>query len=179
MAVSIFPTGVSGQEENQELVQIRGQFEKEIEFVARPIRDRYLSRLETLKRALGSRGDARGSAAVQDEIDRIREIITGQQVVSKFAGTWKVTYNVGTVRHYAITSDGQVTQDEHDGKPPKTAKLTMKGNDVLLDLQEGWIERLRIKGKTLSVENYNPKTLYPASQANALGVGTLVAGRKE
>ena len=178
VAFAILQTGALGQTENPELAAARAVYEKEVEFSARPIRDRYLSRLDTLKRALGARGDARGAAAVQDEIDRIREVTVGQGSVAKFAGAWKVAYSVGTVRNYVITSDGQVTQDEHDGKPPKTTKLVTKGSDVLLDLQEGWIERLRITGKVLTVEHFNPKTLYPAGQPNAKGTGTLVA-RKE
>lgn len=177
VTIAVFSIGAVGQEENQELAQARAQFDKEVEFSTRPIRDRYLSRIESLKRTLGARGDARGAAAVQDEIDRIRETITGQQAFSKFAGTWKVTYNVGTVRNYAITADGQVTQDEHDGKPPKTTKLIVKGGDVLLDLQEGWIERLRINGKILAIDHFNPKTLYPAGQPNARGTGALVSAR--
>ena len=177
-AIALAPSGARSQTENQDLAQARAVYEKEVEFSTRPIRDRYLSRLDTIKRTLGARGDARGAAAVQDEIDRIREITTGQTSVAKFAGAWKVAYSVGTVRNYVITSDGQVTQDDHDGKPPKTTKLLVKGNDVLIDLQEGWIERLRINGKVLAVEHYNPKALYPAGQPNAKGTGTLVT-RKE
>ena len=179
IAVAVLSIGARGQEENPELAQARAQFDKEVEFSTRPIRDRYLSRIETLKRTLGARGDARGAAAVQDEIDRIRETITGQQALSKFAGTWKVTYSVGTVRNYVITAEGQVTQDEHAGKPPKTTKLFVKGSDVLLDLQEGWIERVRINGKILAIDHFNPKTLYPAGQPNARGTGALVSAHKE
>ena len=50
----------AAEDENAELAQARTLFEKEVEFSTRPIRDRYLSRLESLKRSLGSRGDARG-----------------------------------------------------------------------------------------------------------------------
>jgi hypothetical protein len=168
-----------GEEEPAELVQARTLYERDVDFVARPIRDRYISRLDSLKRSLGARGDARGAVAVQDEIDRVREATASQQALSKFAGSWKVTYSVGTVRHYVITADGQVTQDEHDGKPAKTTKLIVKGSDVLLDLQEGWVERLKINGKTLVVEHFNPKTIYPAGQPNARGTGALFSARKE
>ena len=168
-----------GQEENADLVQARAQFEREIDFSARPIRDRYVSRLESLKRTLGGRGDARGAAAVQDEIDRVHAMTLAQGAVAKFAGMWKVTYTVGTVRTYAISPDGVVVHNDNDGKPPKTARLIMKGSDVLLDLQEGWIERLRVTGKTLTVDHFNPKALYPAGQPNAKGTGTLVTAHKE
>ena len=168
-----------GQEENADLVQSRTQFEREIDFSARPIRDRYMSRLESLKRTLGGRGDARGAASVQDEIDRVHAMTLAQGAMSKFAGTWKVTYNVGSVRTYAISPEGVVTHNENNGKPPQTVRLIVKGNDVLLDLQQGWIERLRVTGKTLNVDHFNPKTLYPVSQPNAKGTGTLVTAHKE
>lgn len=173
-------SGVSrSADEPSELAQARAVYERDVDFATRPIRDRYISRLDSLKKALGARGDARAAIAVQEEIDRIRDTNASQQVLSKFAGNWKVTYSVGTIRNYAITADGQVTQDEQDGKPPKTTKLTVKGNDVLLDLQEGWIERLKVNGKTLAVEHFNPKSLYPAGQPNARGTGSLVSTRKE
>ena len=176
LTIALLCCRAGSEEENPELDLARTAFEKEMEFSTRPIRDRYVSRLETLKRTLGSRGDARGAAAVQDEIDRVRNATPAQGSVAKFVGKWKVSYNVGSVRTYAISADGQVTQDEHDGTPPKTGKLIVKGNDVLLDLNQAWIERLRVNGKTLTVDHFNPKALYPAGQPNAKGTGTLQAG---
>lgn len=173
VAVAVCLSGaISGQEENQELAQARALFEKDIEFASKPIRDRYISRLESLKRSLGARGDARGAAAVQDEIDRIREAVPAQQSFAKFAGTWTVKYNNGAIHHYVITADGQVTHDDNDTNPPKKAKLVIKGNDVMLDINDLWIERLAIKGGKLLVENFSPKTLYPTGRANSLGTGS-------
>ena len=186
VSATLFPIAIAlrlsvgcilAQEDPADLVQARTVYQRDVEFATRPIRDRYVAKLETLKRSLGSRGEAKAAAAVQDEIDRVREITTGQTAIAKFAGTWKVAYSVGTTRNYVITADGQVTLDDHDGKPPKTTKLIVKGNDVLLDLQDGWIERLRISGKTLAIDHFNPKGLYPAGQPNAKGTGTLAGAR--
>ena len=168
-----------GQEENADLVQARAQFEREVDFSARPIRDRYVSRLESLKRTLGGRGDARGAAAVQDEIDRVRDLTLAQGVLSKFAGTWKVAYTNGTVRIYAISADGRVNCAEVNASGPQKPKLYVKGNDVLLEIGDGNLERLSIKGKTLLVEHFNPKALYLAGPPNAKGTGTLVTAHKE
>jgi hypothetical protein len=180
MAAAIFLSGaVSGQEENAELTQARVLYEKDVEFATKPIRDRYASRLESLKRSLGARGDARGAAAVQDEIDRIREMSAGQQAFSKVAGTWKVTYSTGNVRIYTITPEGVAVQKDYEGRGPRTTKLVVKGGDVLLDFDDNILERLHVKARALVVEHYNPKTLYPAGQPNAQGTGALVAGRKE
>ena len=173
MAVALFSSGaVSAQEENPELTQARMLYEKDVEFATKPIRDRYFSRLESLKRTLGARGDARGAVAVQDEIDRIREAVPAQQSFAKFAGNWTVRYNNGAIHHYIIAADGQVAYDELTGTPPKKAKLVIKGTDVMLDITDAWIERVTIKAGKLMVEQFAPKTLYPASKANSWGTGT-------
>src|SRR5687768_17097425 len=82
---------IGAEEEPNELAQARSLFQKEMEFITRPVRDRYLSKLETLKRTLGSRGDARGAVAVQDEIDRTR-LAQGDISTVRFAGRWLITY---------------------------------------------------------------------------------------
>ena len=71
-AVLASACGVSrGQDDPPDLAQARALYQKDVEFATRPIRDRYLSRLDSLKRSLGSRGDARGAVAGQEEIDRV------------------------------------------------------------------------------------------------------------
>lgn len=164
----------------EELARSRETFEKEMAFSTRPIRERYLSRLENMKRSLGSRGDARTAVAVQDEIDRVRALNPEPAGVVRFAGLWAIEFTNGDKRRYAISTDGTVAFVESGGKPqpsPAKAKLTLKGNDFLLDWGNGTLERLKIAGKNLSIEHFNPKTSYPAGQPSARGTGVIAAPR--
>jgi len=175
-------SGVFGADEvPDELVKLRMTFDKDIDFATRPIRDRYVSRLEILKRSLGSRGDARGAAAVQDELDRIRITSGGPSAFAKFAGTWKLAYSDGQTRRYMITPDGVVTGTNFDGKSPiPVNRLVVKGNDVLLDYTSGGVmERLKIADKNLLIEHFSPRTLYPNSPANYHATGILVSVQRE
>ena len=167
------------QEEPADLIQARALYQRDVDFATRPIRDKYVAKLETLKRTLGGRGEAKAAATVQDEIDRTREITTGQIAIARFAGDWKVAYSVGTVRDYVITREGQVTADEHDGKPPKTAKLIVKGNDVLLDLDEAGVPGSKSKDKPKSVykknfSGYPPRLRYDLRSFGAVPYRNVV-----
>lgn len=164
----------------EELARSRETFEKEMAFSTRPIRDRYLSRLENMKRTLGSRGDARTAAAVQDEIDRVHALNPEPAGVVRFAGLWAIEFTNGDKRRYAISTDGTVAFVESGGKPqpsPAKAKLTLKGNDFLVDWGNGALERMKIAGKNLAIEHFNPKANYPAGQPLTRGTGVIVLPR--
>lgn len=183
VTVLAFGIGVSvlpAQDGIEELARSREGFEKEISFATRPIRDRYLSRLESMKRSLGSRGDARAAAAVQDEIDRVNAMSPEPSGVVRFVGTWAIQYANGVSRRYSFAADGNVTYDELGGKPvvpPTKVKLMLKGTDFVIDWGDGSLERFKISGKNLNVEHFNPKATYPAGPPSARGVGTISAGR--
>lgn len=168
---------LQAQEEPSELLQARAVFQKDVDFVTRPIRDRYVSRLDSLKRALGSRGDARGALAVQEEIDRVKETGGG---ADKFAGVWNLKYNTGEVRTYSITPEGNVTMTELNGTrvPPKTAKIIIKGSDFTVELAEGILERFSFVHGKMVVDHFNPKSTYPAGPASFHATGTRVASAK-
>jgi hypothetical protein len=165
----------------EELARARETFEKEIAFSTRPIRDRYLSRLEAMKRSLGSRGDARAAAAVQDELDRVRASIPDPAMV-KYAGNWKITFTNGETRRYIVTADGAVSYTEQSGKrltPPRTGKLVIDGAEALLDFQDGAIHRIKMAGKTLVVELFNAKAGNPDGPIIAKGTGTMSPADRE
>ncbi|MEQ1852145.1 MAG: hypothetical protein ABMA01_11200, partial [Chthoniobacteraceae bacterium] len=171
---SLFPARRGADDAPDELARARAVFEKEIEFSTRPIRDRYISRLDSLKRSLGSRGDARGAAAVQDEIDRVQAGGLDGSGVARFAGVWRIEYTNGISRRYSILPDGSVIYDQSAGKPmsiPLKSKMAMKGNDFLVEWADGSLERLTISGRNLMVEHFNPGTSYPAGEAATRGVG--------
>lgn len=162
------------EDEPTDLTQARSAFQRDIEFATRPIRDRYITRLETVKRTLGSRGDARGAAAVQDEIDRVRASAP-DPAFARYVGAWKVLFANGETRQYVIAPEGVVNYTEQSGRklsPPVKGRLLVKGADCLLDFQDGGIQRVRVVGKTLSVEQYAAKDGSPDGPLIAKGTGT-------
>ena len=152
-------------EENVELRKERETFEREVEFSTRPIRDRYLSRLEKLKRMLGSRGDARTALAVQQEMERVSPV--GGSGVGKFAGSWTLLYSSGSIsskRHYTIASSGVVTWSDENGKPINVVgKIQAEGTDFTIRFPgDERVERVTLApNKLLVLEHFAPKESYP------------------
>ena len=181
ITLGLSAAGTLAQEDPADLIQARALYQRDVEFVSRPIRDRYVTKLETLKRTLGSRGEAKAAAAVQDEIDRVKATVP-EPGAEKLAGHWHIAYMNGGTRRYVISQDGFVTLSEMDGKPvnpPLKAKLAAKGADFLLELESGKIERLKITGKKLSIEHFSTKALFESGNPNIRGTGTLLSARKE
>lgn len=165
------------QEEPAELTQTKAMYQRDVETATRPIRERYLGRLELLKKSIAARGDIRAALAVQEEIEKVKEIGSGME---RFAGTWSLQYSNGTIRVYVITPDGTVTYSEENGKkiPQKTAKILAKGADFIVEAAEGTVERLSINGTKLMLDHFNPKSTYPAGKPAARATGTKTAASK-
>ena len=166
-----------GEEEPAELTQARALYERDVEFANRPIRDRYVSKLDALKRALGARGDARAALAVQDEIDRVKGSSPQATGKGRFEGRWTVRYDNGAVRKLSIDANDMVTMLEENDKPTAKlrGKIQAKGNDSLLDLGDAKIERWNFSNGTLIIEHFFPKSTYPNGPISARGVGTRTA----
>ena len=179
LVLSMATRALRAEDEPPELAQARAMYQKDVEFATRPIRDRYLSKLDVLKRSLGARGDARGAAAVQDEIDRLKATITGIAAIARFVGFWALDYGSGSTRKYTIRSDGTLIMSEINGGsivPPRTARITLRGSDLVIEFEnDPSLERLSISGNKLIVEQFNPKTLYPKNPPNYRATGTKVA----
>lgn len=169
------------QDDPAELAQARGIFQKEMEFATRPIRERYLSRLETLKRSLGGRGDARGAAAVQDEIDRLKaSVATAQETLARLAGIWQIEYKLGganNTRRYVIKPDGGLLWDEELGKPfgPRKGKVTVNGTEYRFEIEGGAVERAWFSSGTLMIESYNTQAAVDAGTPGNTAVGKRAA----
>jgi hypothetical protein len=122
--------------------------------------------LETLKRSLGARGDARGALAIQEEIDRVRESGANSEGVARFAGVWRIISPDHGPQIYTIKADGAMTWTED---PPVSAqkhpgKITIVGKDYLLEFDDHLsITRLSLAGDKLMLEVWVPKTTYPAA----------------
>jgi serine/threonine-protein kinase len=91
---------------------------------------------------------------------------------ARFKGRWIVPYPNRVVREYNIDAKGKVehvaegTLDSRNRlinvrQINRTANVTRQGNDYLLDLDDGRLERLSLKGGRLIVEHYDPKESYP------------------
>jgi hypothetical protein len=174
---AVLPLRCGGAEDEiPELAQMRAGFERDVDFATAPFRSRYISKLESLKRTLGARGDARGAAAVQDEIAGVAASGAG---FAKFAGVWDITYSRGATKRCLITTEGAVTCDENDGKrmPEIKGKLIVKNTDVLVDFKNGIIERIRRNGRNLILERFDPKELYPGRFPSVMGSGTASPNR--
>lgn len=170
---------LAADEDVPELKQARELYEKEIDFTTRPIRNRYISKLETLKRSLGSRGDARGAIAVQEEIDRVKSGDTAG--LARFAGTWKVEYDNGATRRYTIKADGSVHWEEEPNLPGgMNGKIAIKGSDFVLEMDKAdrQLERLSFHGDTLIIEHFDPKTSYPAGAPLTRAKATRMSGKR-
>ena len=169
---------LSAQEEPADLTQARTIYQREVELATRPIRDRYLLKLESLKKMLGSRGDIRAALAVQEEFEKFANI---GMTFERFAGVWKVAYNGGTLRTYSIAADGTFTFVEENGKrltPPLVGKLRVRGADVTIEHEVDSLERLSISGGKLTLEHFRPKATYPAGPPANRGTGTKASAAK-
>jgi hypothetical protein len=154
------------QEESPELKLAREAYEREIDFATRPIRDRYLLRLETLKRSLGARGDARGALSIQEEIDRVKNSSGSGpgEGVGRFAGVWRITYADGSRQIFTIRADGSATfgPDVPNSTPQHSGKVTLAGSEYLLEFDDhASTVKLNPLGERMAVEVFMPKTAYP------------------
>jgi len=180
--LAVTPKGSSADEDPQELMQGRATYLKEIDFATRPIRDRYVSKLDLLKRTLGGRGDARGAAAVQDEIDAIKTSSVVAAEAPKIAGSWLVDYGTSGTRRITIKGDGTATLQELNGAPilpVRPGKLAVRGTDLLLEFEGDVVtERITATGNKLTIEQFNPKGSYPAGPAAARGTAVKASASK-
>ncbi|MEA3207947.1 MAG: hypothetical protein QOE70_1004 [Chthoniobacter sp.] len=166
------------QEEPAELVQARTNFEKEVDFASRPIRDRYLSRLDALKRNLGSRGEARAALAVQEEIDRVKAMSVDRSDVSRFAGAWRITWQAGNTQKWVIRTDGSVIWNDNNGvaAQPVKGRITAQKPGFVLEF-EAYTDRLwlvSLSGNSLVVQFFEPKNSFPNGPPKDRGTGALI-----
>lgn len=164
LALSILGTSSSifAQDAVPELQQAKAQFQKEVDFTLRPVRDRYLSRLQALKRTLATRGDVRAAVAVQDEIDLITAITNEAAIMAKFVGTW-VQQGGTEARRYTIRADGRVEWlTSETGAVFRTGQLSRNGKDFLI-IWEGFdhVDRITLVENGAFMESFAPKANYP------------------
>ena len=136
------------------LKQARAAYEKELDTVSRPVRERYARTLTDLKRALVSKGEIAAALLVEQEIARVGG--NANPAFARLAGDWTITYASGAVRHYTISGDGSAAWT--DSNPPKQGKLTQNAGYYLLDFSDGKLEKLTPSGSTIQIEHFDPAT---------------------
>lgn len=72
-----------------------------------------------------------------------------------YEGTWILAYKKGNGRRYVIDADGGVTWGT------RRATLTGRGADLILDFGDGKLERVRLAGRRLQIEHFDPATNFP------------------
>jgi hypothetical protein len=72
-----------------------------------------------------------------------------------YEGTWILAYQKGNGRRYVIDAEGNVSWG------PRRARLTGRGADLILDFGDGKLERVRLAGRRLQVEHFDPATSFP------------------
>jgi len=169
----LFQRSLSADEDPQELSDVRQAYGKNVESVVHPIREKYLAKLEALKRLLGAKGDLRGAVAVEKEIENIKASASDVIGPEKFSGTWKIHYNNGVVRRYAINENGGVIFDEEDGRsfPPRKGKIMLRQSKYYIEFQSGEVEMLDLKGDVLSTGLFNGKDTLASGIPQFKGIG--------
>lgn len=174
---------VGADEEPPDLASARTTFEKDLDFATRPLRDRYLSKLDMLKRSLGSRGDARGAVAVQEEIERVRATILTPRDLAKFAGTWKITYANNATNIFVIRPNGSVRTEDPGAAVQLDGRVQWKDSAFILEFDENknrdagkdrlWT--LSLTGNTLDVAYFEPRTNFPRGPVTLRGKGVKLS----
>jgi hypothetical protein len=93
----------------------------------------------------------------------------GENVAAALVGTWTITYSNGTTRTYTILQTGEVLFNFNEERA--RGNLTWDGSTFLLDFQDGKIERLKLQGRTLLVEHFNPASRLRINMRDCTGTG--------
>jgi serine/threonine protein kinase len=103
--------------------------------------------------------------------------------IVKFKGRWIVRCEDRTVLEYVIDVLGNVTLIRRfriDAKgnatevsePKRLGTLVLEGGDVLMDLNDGNLDRIRLKGGKMYFEHFFPRDDYPDKKPTTTGLGT-------
>jgi hypothetical protein len=95
-------------------------------------------------------------------------LLPGAEPFASFEGAWTVKYGNGSTRHYVIDLQGRVAWSANT---IIQGRLSNMNGHVVLDLGDKVLERLRVSGGKLLVEQFHPATLFPAGKPSAEGVG--------
>jgi len=178
---------IFADDEPGELAQARAGYEKDVEFATRPIRERYVSKLEVMKRSFGGRGDVRAALAVQQEIDRLQASLGGAGDFTRLAGTWKITYGNNATNVFVIRPNGMARTHDQGSSIQLNGKVQWKDAAFVLEFDGKTVrpgetnDRLWVlspAGNTLDVSYYSPKSNHPGGPVSVQGKGVRVSDAK-
>lgn len=98
---------------------------------------------------------------------RMRSTTSREQVLSALKGTWLISYSNGQSRTYTIKGDGSIYPKDEK----RLGQVLLLGDDVLLDFDDGKLERVALSGGELKVEHFNPQQRYPNDGPSQTAVG--------
>jgi hypothetical protein len=96
---------------------------------------------------------------------------------ARFRGRWVIKYTNKVVREYliddqgALRQAGEITAGGQFIKANRAGKLTNRGNDVVVDLGDGTLERLSLRKSDLYLDHYSPSGLYPGGRPSLTAIG--------
>ncbi len=141
----------------------------------------HLKELETVLDAETKAGRLDVAVAVRDELQRLKS--EGAPVyaevpptslriaTARLVGTWHVAFPGGVTRTYIVDGKGGVRFVDEK----RVAKLKGQPKELLVDFDDGKIERWNLADGRLFVEHWDPKAGYPNKQPTAISVGTKLS----
>ena len=118
-----------------------------------------------------------------DELEKQMPIDRLDDPFLKFKGRWTVRCEDRTVLEYVIDALGNVTlarQFRIDAKgnaseisePNRPGKLIKEASDILMDFNDGKVNRIRLRSGKLYLEHFFPRQNYPNKKPYTTGTGT-------
>jgi hypothetical protein len=137
-----------------------------------PLTEAYGKSLASLVSALTRSGRIDEATVVEQKRLAIQDI----QEMKRFEGVWDISYSIGTSRRYRINAIGNVVWMTSN-TVSSTARLTKKGDDYMLDFNDGKLERFSLRGGKLLVEHFDPSSRYLKGGPNTTGSGEKLKSR--
>ncbi len=120
------------------------------------------------------------AVGIRDEIQRLRaegpsvfaesSPTSLRQAISRLTGTWHVAFPSGAVRVYVVDAKGGVSFPAEK----RVAKLKGQPRDMLVDFEDGKLERWTIADGRLFCEHWDPKVHFGKKAPTMVSVGTKV-----
>jgi hypothetical protein len=76
--------------------------------------------------------------------------------------------NVTVARQFRTDAKGSVSELSEPKRPGKLAK---EGNDILMDLNDGKLNRIRLRGGKMYLEHFVPRVNYPNKKPFTTAIG--------
>jgi hypothetical protein len=128
----------------------------------------YSRALPGLSGLVKDKTEKRMKATPQDRMPRAEAGIFGG-----VEGTWIIRYGIGLGRRYIIDRAGNVTYGD------RQARLKVQNGEILLDFQDGKLERLALRDDVLHVDHFNPASRFPHSPTTTAEGKRLTKTSKE